>query len=151
MAHAQPPAMLSSRPCLQYQLSEVLAGQVWRVSCRPLHSIMSQPPDAFRVWVQCGLEDWELSKIRVNLLQKADASDLLERLSMLQPLSSNHQSTERNKLQGLFSRNSHHRASLQRCATLACSQRASPKRQQAAALWQLAGSTMALFKAGAFS
>ncbi len=70
--------------------------------------------------MQCGLEDWELSKIRVNLLQKADASDLLERLSMLQPLSSNHQSIERSKLKGLFSRNSHHRGSLRRCASIAC-------------------------------
>ena len=147
----QSPAMLSSRPCLRYHLSGVLAGHIWRVSCRPLHRTISQSPDACRVCVQCGLEDWELSKIRVNLLQKADASDLLERLSMLQPLSSNHQSTERNKLQGLFSRNSHHRGSLRRCATLASSQRASPKAQQAAALWQLAGSNLALFRAGAHS
>ena len=56
--------------------------------------------------MQAGLEDWELSKIRVNLLQKADASDLLERLSMLQPLSSLGQSIDRSKLQSLFSRNS---------------------------------------------
>lgn len=67
---------------------------------------------------QAGLEDWELSKIRVNLLQKADASDLLERLSMLQPLSSRHQSNERGKLQGLFTRSSIQRGALQRCATL---------------------------------
>ncbi len=70
------------------------------------------------VALQAGLEDWELSKIRVNLLQKADASDLLERLSMLQPLAGRHQSTERNKLQGLFSRGSSKGASLQRCVTL---------------------------------
>jgi len=66
------------------------------------------------VALQAGLEDWELSKIRVNLLQKADASDLLERLSMLQPLAGRHQSSERNMLQGLFSRSSNKGAGLQR-------------------------------------
>ncbi len=67
------------------------------------------------VWgAQAGLEDWELSKIRVNLLQKADASDLLERLSMLQPLPSLQQSAERSKLQGLFLRSSVQRPGMQR-------------------------------------
>ena len=72
-----------------------------------------------RVWgAQAGLEDWELSKIRVNLLQKADASDLLERLSMLQPLPSLQQSAERSKLEGLFSRSSAQRAGMQRWGAL---------------------------------
>ena len=63
---------------------------------------------------QAGLEDWELSKIRVNLLQRADASDLLERLSMLQPLPSLQQSIDRRKLQGLFTRSSAQKAGMQR-------------------------------------
>jgi len=33
-----------------------------------------------------GLEDWELARIRVNILQRAGAQDLLERLSLLSPL-----------------------------------------------------------------
>ena len=71
--------------------------------------------------VQAGLEDWELSKIRVNLLQKADTSDLLNRLSMLQPLSSHRQSGERGALQSLFSRNSNQRsAPLRRSAISPC-------------------------------
>ncbi len=75
-------------------------------------------PDAV---VQAGLEDWELSKIRVNLLQKADTSDLLNRLSMLQPLSSHRQSGERGALQNLFSRNSNQRsAPLRRSAAPPC-------------------------------
>ena len=64
--------------------------------------------------MQAGLEDWELSKIRVNLLQRADASDLLERLSMMQPLPSLGQSIDRRKLQGLFSRSSAPKDGMQR-------------------------------------
>ncbi len=64
--------------------------------------------------MQAGLEDWELSKIRVNLLQRADASDLLERLSMLQPLPSLGQTIDRRKLQGLFSRTPAPKGGLQR-------------------------------------
>lgn len=50
----------------------------------------------------------------MNLLQRADASDLLERLSMLQPLPSLGQSIDRRKLQGLFSRSSAPKGGLQR-------------------------------------
>lgn len=35
---------------------------------------------------QAGLEDWELARIRVNVLQRAGAQDLLDRLSLLSPL-----------------------------------------------------------------
>ncbi|CAL8466634.1 g6170 [Coccomyxa elongata] len=35
---------------------------------------------------EVGLEDWEMSRIRVNLLRQAGAHDLLERLSLLSPL-----------------------------------------------------------------
>lgn len=50
----------------------------------------------------------------MNLLQRADASDLLERLSMLQPLPSLQQSVERRKLQALFTRSSVQKGGMQR-------------------------------------
>lgn len=52
--------------------------------------------------LQAGLEDWELSRIRVNLLQRADAHDLLERLSLLSPLPGQSQNIK-GKFEKMFS------------------------------------------------
>lgn len=64
-----------------------------------------------------GLEDWELSRIRVNLLQQAGAHDLLERLSAMSPLPGHSGAERSNNFQKMFSkRPSHTAAPLQRCA-----------------------------------
>jgi hypothetical protein len=64
---------------------------------------------------QVGLEDWELSRIRVNLLQQAGAHDLLERLSAMSPLPGHSGAERSNNFQKMFSkRPSHTAAPLQR-------------------------------------
>lgn len=68
--------------------------------------------------LQVGLEDWEMSRIRVNLLRQAGAHDLLERLSLLSPLPGH---SGGNRTSSNFQRMFNKRAarstpSLQRCA-----------------------------------
>ncbi len=66
---------------------------------------------------QVGLEDWELSRIRVNLLQQAGAHDLLERLSMLSPLPGHSGGERSNNFQKMFSKRAARTSpSLQRCS-----------------------------------